>query len=255
MKAKDFDGVLTRAFNKKLNVDATPRGKSFVKYFSFNGAEKEVFLGGTCNESEWRDELVKHLKLPYFNPVVDDWNDVARIAEEEAKLRCGIHLYVITPKMTGVFAIAEAVKSAMVNPKGTFFVAVYEDGEDRFSQSQIKSIKATSDMISDLGSETFVMPTVKGLIYVAKEINKVKRGFASTVVIQLQSHPIKFGGVHGIQHYDMLNIVKAIIQFFNDKFGSVYNMETIHLLNKAKERQEARTADRKVRKVEGYDKD
>ncbi|KKM04114.1 hypothetical protein LCGC14_1767460, partial [marine sediment metagenome] len=98
-------------------------------------------------------------------------------------------------------------------------------------------------------------PTVKGLIHVAREIDKIKRGFASTVVIQLQSHPIKFGGIHGIQVYDLINISKCIIQFFNDKFGSVYNMETIHLLNKAKERQEARTADRKARKVEGYDKD
>lgn len=31
---------------------------------------KRVFLGGTCNESTWRDELIKKLKIDYFNPVV-----------------------------------------------------------------------------------------------------------------------------------------------------------------------------------------
>ena len=34
--------------------------------------QRKVFLGGTCNESTWRDELIKKLKIDYFNPVVDD---------------------------------------------------------------------------------------------------------------------------------------------------------------------------------------
>ena len=34
----------------------------------------KVFLGGTCNESKWRDDLIKLLKIDYFNPVVKDWN-------------------------------------------------------------------------------------------------------------------------------------------------------------------------------------
>ena len=34
-----------------------------------------IFLGGTCNESAWRDELMPMLEdagFEYFNPVVDD---------------------------------------------------------------------------------------------------------------------------------------------------------------------------------------
>lgn len=37
---------------------------------------KRVFLGGTCNESKWREELISKLDLnsiEYFNPVVEDW--------------------------------------------------------------------------------------------------------------------------------------------------------------------------------------
>ena len=36
---------------------------------------KKVFLGGTCNESTWRDKLIKMLEIDYFNPVVDDWTE------------------------------------------------------------------------------------------------------------------------------------------------------------------------------------
>ena len=33
---------------------------------------KKVFLGGTCNGSDWRKKLIPKLKIDYFNPVVED---------------------------------------------------------------------------------------------------------------------------------------------------------------------------------------
>ena len=36
-----------------------------------------VFLGGTCNGSTWRDELIPMLEVSFFNPVVPDWNGEA----------------------------------------------------------------------------------------------------------------------------------------------------------------------------------
>ena len=39
---------------------------------------KKVFLGGTTNDSNWRDLLIKKIKIDYFNPVVKDWNESAR---------------------------------------------------------------------------------------------------------------------------------------------------------------------------------
>lgn len=44
----------------------------------------KVFLGGTCNDTTWRDELIKKLKINYFNPVVDDWTK-RRIKESYKK--------------------------------------------------------------------------------------------------------------------------------------------------------------------------
>lgn len=45
----------------------------------------KVFLGGTCNESDWRDSFIKKLKIDYFNPVVKDWNDEAYKEELKQK--------------------------------------------------------------------------------------------------------------------------------------------------------------------------
>ena len=67
----------------------------------------KVFLGGTCNESAWREELIPMLKIDYFNPVVDDWNEEAYKNELRERKICDLCLYTITPEMAGVYSIAE----------------------------------------------------------------------------------------------------------------------------------------------------
>ena len=71
------------------------------------------FLGGTCNESTWRDSLIKLLKVKYFNPVVENWNEDAIKIEEIVKNNASAPLYVITPKQTGFYGLVEAVISTL----------------------------------------------------------------------------------------------------------------------------------------------
>ena len=38
----------------------------------------KIFLGGTCNESTWREKLIPLLEdrdIDYFNPVVSNWSE------------------------------------------------------------------------------------------------------------------------------------------------------------------------------------
>lgn len=78
-----------------------------------------VFLGGTCNESTWRDELISLLKCSYFNPVVDDWTPKC-IENEYREKECATYqLYVITPDATGCFSIAEMVDASNKCPDKT----------------------------------------------------------------------------------------------------------------------------------------
>ena len=114
----------------------------------------KVFLGGTCNESEWREKLIPLLKINYFNPVVDDWTSECQEEEYRQKEICDIHLYVITPKMTGVFSIAELIDSSNKNPKGTVFMILSKDGDKEFDKGQLKSLNAVGNLAGNINGAT-----------------------------------------------------------------------------------------------------
>lgn len=122
-----------------------------MKSFSEFVSQKKVFLGGTCNESQWREKLIPLLKIDYFNPVVPDWTEEAYQEELRQRELCDYCLYVITPKMTGVYSIAEAVDDSNKCPSKTVFAFLLdeEDGENmEFSSEQLKSLDKVGEMIS-----------------------------------------------------------------------------------------------------------
>lgn len=109
----------------------------------------KIFLGGTCNNSTWRDELIPLLKVDYFNPVVEDWTPECQAEERRQKDdKCNIHLYVITSAMIGVFSIAEAVASAHLPDIGTIFHVCPEG----FGKHELESLKATLELIESVGA-------------------------------------------------------------------------------------------------------
>jgi hypothetical protein len=114
----------------------------------------KVFLGGTCNESTWRDKLIPLLKIDYFNPVVDDWTLECQEEEYRQKEICDIYLYVITPKMTGVFSIAELVDSSNKRPTHTVFMILSEDDGVKFTEGQLKSLHAVGNMAGNINGAT-----------------------------------------------------------------------------------------------------
>ncbi len=112
-----------------------------------------VFLGGTCNGSQWREILKPLLKIEWFDPVVKDWTLECQAREIEERRKCDYCLYVITPKMTGVYSIAEVVDDSNKRPYKTLF-CVLDDGEV-FTPHQIKSLKQVKEMIVRNGGRTF----------------------------------------------------------------------------------------------------
>lgn len=118
---------------------------------------KKVFLGGTCNESTWRQELIPLLTVDYFNPVVDDWTPECQAEEIRQRETCDFVLYTIAKEMTGVYSIAEAVDDSNKRPSKTLFCVLY----DRFTEGQIKSLDAVAKIIADNGGKVFnYLPTV-----------------------------------------------------------------------------------------------
>lgn len=117
--------------------------------------DKEVGLFGTCNDSQWREQLIPLLNCKYYNPVVADWNEEAQKKEIEKRATCDYMLYVITPKMTGVFAIAEAVQDSNARPEKTLFCVLEKDDENEFTEHQLKSLKMTKNLIRDNNARVF----------------------------------------------------------------------------------------------------
>lgn len=117
----------------------------------------KVFLGGTCNESKWRDDIIKMLKIDYFNPVVEDWTPECMAEEIRQRETCDYVLYVLTPRMTGVYSIAEAVDDSNKRPSKTVFCVLQEDTADDwngmlyFSEGQKRSLNAVGKMIKENG--------------------------------------------------------------------------------------------------------
>lgn len=112
----------------------------------------KVFLGGTCNGSTWRDRIIPMLEVGFYNPVVEDWTPECMQEEVRQREECDIVLYVITPKMTGVYAIAEVVDDSNKRPTQTVFVCLREDDDEKFSNGQLKSLGAVAGMVGQNGA-------------------------------------------------------------------------------------------------------
>ncbi len=116
----------------------------------------KVFLGGTCNDSTWRDDFIKLLNnVDYFNPVVKDWNDEAYKRELYEREHCDFCLYCITPKMKGVYSIAEVIDDSNKRPEKTIFVYLKKDENDEFDKVQSKSLDAVSKMLNNNKAKVF----------------------------------------------------------------------------------------------------
>ena len=163
---------------------------------------KKVFLGGTCNESTWRNELIPLLEekgIEYYNPVVEDWTPECQQEEYRQKEICDVHLYLITKKMKGVFSIAEAVASCQDAGKLTLFAFANFDGE--FDESERKSLDAVGNLIVKLGGAYHTgINTIEELaLSVSTVVNSCVRSltFGDAVELLKKGHALRRSGWNG----------------------------------------------------------
>ena len=110
-----------------------------------------VFLGGTCGESTWREELIPQLEIDYFNPVVEDWTPACQDEEVRQRGICDYVLYVLTSEMQGVYSVAEVIDDSNKRPEKTVFCYL----EDGFESHQIKSLKQVAKMVEENGAKVY----------------------------------------------------------------------------------------------------
>ena len=115
-----------------------------------------VFLGGTCAGDTWRDTITPELDrlgISYFNPVVKDWTpECIAIENQEKETKCDCELYILTPKMKGIYSIAEmtsAAYEASVGHYGSVFVGVLGKKEE-WGEPMWRSLEATLGLINQI---------------------------------------------------------------------------------------------------------
>lgn len=111
----------------------------------------KVFLGGTCNGSTWREELIPKLKCDYFNPVVEDWTPECQQRELKERESADACLYTITSEMKGVYSIAEVVDDSNKRSEKTV-LCILPQG---FDEAQFKSLCAVASMVQRNGGRVF----------------------------------------------------------------------------------------------------
>jgi hypothetical protein len=117
----------------------------------------KVFLGGTCNGSTWRDQLIPMLKpsVDYFNPVVPNWTPAAQEEELRQRESADVMLYVLTPAGANLYSIAEVVEDSIKRPNNTVLVVLQDDNGKVFEPHAVKAMKAISDMVWRNGGLVF----------------------------------------------------------------------------------------------------
>jgi hypothetical protein len=112
-----------------------------------------VFLGGTCNGSTWRDELIPMLdseKISAFNPVVEEWNEEAQKVEDYHKENDDFTLYVLTPEMIGVYGVFEVAMDSCKRPGKVVCCILNERNGKTYEKHIAKNmVKIKKDLIKN----------------------------------------------------------------------------------------------------------
>lgn len=112
----------------------------------------KVFLGGTVNNSKWRETLMPKLKIDYFNPVVEEWNDEAYQLELKERETAEFCLYVITPKMEGFYSLAEIVEDSYKKADRTIYCYLPKDEGRSFADEQIEQLERIGQLVQANGA-------------------------------------------------------------------------------------------------------
>ena len=117
----------------------------------------DVFLGGTTNKTKWREEFLNLInesapRIRCFNPIVDNWTQECIELENFVKEHARYHIYVLTPRMAGVYSVTEMCDSVHDTRKHTVIYIMDEDvGNDgeiiSWDPAMKKSLSAVANMI------------------------------------------------------------------------------------------------------------
>ncbi len=116
-----------------------------------------VFLGGTCADSTWREELIPKLNegAEAFNPVVPDWNPECQAIEDFHRATDDVILYVITPEGEGFYSFVEVTDDSNKRPESTILCILTEANDKKFEGHTLKCVNKTAKLVQENGVLVF----------------------------------------------------------------------------------------------------
>lgn len=118
----------------------------------------KIFLGGTCSNSKWREELLNKLnqeKIDAFNPIVKEWTKERQIIEDYHRETDDICLYVITPEMKGFYSFVEVVDDSNKRPEKTILCVLEKANGKTYEEHIKKCVIKTMQLVKDNGVKVF----------------------------------------------------------------------------------------------------
>ena len=115
-----------------------------------------VFLGGTCADSTWRDELIPMLdseKVEVFNPVVPDWTEECAQREIYHRENDDICLYVITPEGVGFYSYVEVTDDSNKRPERTVLCVLTSANGKTYDRHNEKCALKTMKLVKENGAK------------------------------------------------------------------------------------------------------
>ena len=112
----------------------------------------KVFLGGTCNDSNWREKIIPFLRCEYYNPAETNWNAYNQAEEFLEKGKCDYILVVTSPKENPVYCIADGVDLSNKAPEKLIWCMLKDDEGHYFDSQTLLSLLAVGVMIEQNGA-------------------------------------------------------------------------------------------------------
>ena len=132
-----------------------------------------VFLGGTCADSTWREELEGMLDketISTFNPVVPDWTPECQAIEDMHREIDDICLYTITPEGEGFYSFVEVADDSNKRPNKTILCVLTEANGKKFEGHNLKCVLKTMKLVAANG-----VVVVQSLEELATYLNKIAK--------------------------------------------------------------------------------
>lgn len=131
-----------------------------------------VFLGGTCADSTWREELIKKIdeeRVEVFNPVVSDWTAECQEIEDWHRACDDICLYTITPEGEGFYSFVEVIDDSNKRPEKTILCLLMEANGKQFEGHAKKCALKTAKLAALNGA--LVLTSLDSLATYLNEIS------------------------------------------------------------------------------------